>query len=105
MSKILARLKRARLKRAQCPTRRERARCERGQGMTEYIIIVALVAIAAIGVVTLFGDNIRKLFVGANEALSGETNVTITTNKSEARRFTKTRTLKTFGADNKGAKR
>ena len=27
----------------------------RGQGMTEYIIIVALIAVAAIGVTTLFG--------------------------------------------------
>jgi len=31
----------------------------RGQGMTEYIIIVALIAIAAIGVFTAFGDVVR----------------------------------------------
>jgi len=31
----------------------------RGQGMTEYIIIVALIAIAAIGVFTGFGDVVR----------------------------------------------
>jgi Flp pilus assembly pilin Flp len=30
-----------------------------GQGMTEYIIIVALIAIAAIGVYSLFGQTIR----------------------------------------------
>ena len=36
-------------------------RGRKGQGMTEYIIIVALIAIAAIGVVSLFGDNIRAL--------------------------------------------
>lgn len=40
----------------------------RGQGMTEYIIIVALIAIAAIGVVTLFGDNIRSLFSSSEPA-------------------------------------
>ena len=45
---------------------------ESGQGMTEYIIIVALIAIAAIGVVTLFGDNIRDMFGASSEALSGE---------------------------------
>jgi len=45
---------------------------ETGQGMTEYIIIVALIAIAAIGVVTLFGDNIRDMFGASGEALSGE---------------------------------
>jgi Flp pilus assembly pilin Flp len=41
-----------------------------GQGMTEYIIIVALIAIAAIGVVTIFGDNIRKMFGASVNALA-----------------------------------
>ncbi|UTF59437.1 pilus assembly protein [Gilvimarinus sp. DA14] len=31
-----------------------------GQGMTEYIIIVALIAIAAITVYNLFGDTVRS---------------------------------------------
>jgi len=44
---------------------------EDAQGMTEYIIIVALIAIAAIAVVTLFGDKIRELFKGSTEKLSG----------------------------------
>ena len=43
-----------------------------GQGMTEYIIIVALIAIAAIGVVTVFGDNIRKLFGASVDALANK---------------------------------
>ncbi|MBN2693477.1 Flp family type IVb pilin [bacterium] len=47
-------------------------RKEEGQGMTEYIIIVALIGIAAIGVVTFFGDNIRDLFTTSNNALSGK---------------------------------
>ncbi len=34
-------------------------RTQRGQGMTEYIIIVALIAIAAIAVYTAFGGVIR----------------------------------------------
>ncbi len=50
-------------------------RKNRGQGMTEYIIIVALIAIAAIGVITLFGDNIRKLFGMSADALAGNDNV------------------------------
>jgi pilus assembly protein Flp/PilA len=50
-------------------------RKRRGQGMTEYIIIVALIAIAAIGVITLFGNNIRKLFGASAEALAGNENV------------------------------
>jgi Flp pilus assembly pilin Flp len=47
----------------------------RGQGMTEYIIIVALIAIAAIGIITLFGNNIRKLFGASAEALAGNESV------------------------------
>ncbi len=49
---------------------------KRGQGMTEYIIIVALIAIAAIAVITLFGDNVRQLFASSAEALAGNDNVT-----------------------------
>ena len=49
----------------------KRNRKNRGQGMTEYIIIVALIAIAAIAVVTLFGDNIRQLFGASAGALTG----------------------------------
>ena len=74
----------------------------KGQGLTEYIIIVALIAIAAIGVVTLFGDDIRRLFGGAANALSGDTNVTPTTEKAKTH-HTDTKTLKTFGQMNTGA--
>ena len=42
----------------------------RGQGMTEYIIIVALIAVAAIGVTTLFGKTVRTQ-VGAIAAAVG----------------------------------
>ena len=33
---------------------------QKGQGMTEYIIIVALIAVSAIGVYSLFGQTIRN---------------------------------------------
>jgi pilus assembly protein Flp/PilA len=75
---------------------------ESGQGMTEYIIIVALIAIAAIGVVTIFGDNIRDLFAGATNALAGEQKVKVGTEKARES-HTKTRTLKNFAEDNKGS--
>jgi len=77
-------------------------RGEKGQGMTEYIIIVALIAIAAIGVVTIFGDNIRDLFAGATNALAGETKVQVGSEKARLS-HTKTKTLKTFAEDNKGS--
>jgi hypothetical protein len=47
----------------------------RGQGMTEYIIVVSLIAIASIGVTTLFGNNIRELMGMAADALAGDDNV------------------------------
>ena len=56
-------------------TKKNILRKRRGQGMTEYIIIVALIAIAAIGVITLFGNNIRRLFGASADALAGETDV------------------------------
>ncbi len=43
-----------------------------GQGMTEYIIIVALIAIAAIGVFTAFGDVARQQVAGMATELAGE---------------------------------
>ncbi len=54
----------------------------RGQGMTEYIIIVALIAISAIGVVSVFGDNIRKIFGASVNALAN--NATANTNAKKA---------------------
>jgi Flp pilus assembly pilin Flp len=48
---------------------------KRGQGMTEYILIVSLIAIASIGVTTLFGNNIRTLFGLAANALAGDDNL------------------------------
>lgn len=42
-----------------------------GQGMTEYIIVVALVAIAAIGVYTAFGKTLRGQMAVTAQALAG----------------------------------
>ena len=47
-------------------------RSESGQGMSEYLIIVALIAVAAIGVVTVFGKDIRELFAASTGSLAGE---------------------------------
>nr|WP_229448365.1 hypothetical protein [Massilia sp. CF038] len=43
-----------------------------GQGMTEYIIIVALIAVAAIGVYQAFGDVIRGQTSVAASSLAGQ---------------------------------
>jgi Flp pilus assembly pilin Flp len=49
-----------------------RQRAERGQGMTEYIIVVALVAVAAIGVYNLFGTTLRNQMAGVTLGLAGK---------------------------------
>ena len=48
-----------------------RRRCA-GQGMTEYVIIVALVAVAAIGIYTLFGQTLRNQTAGLALEVSGQ---------------------------------
>jgi Flp pilus assembly pilin Flp len=43
-----------------------------GQGMTEYIIVVALVAVAAIGVYSFLGQTLRSQTAGIALELSGQ---------------------------------
>ncbi|MEW6720169.1 MAG: hypothetical protein AB1346_06955 [Thermodesulfobacteriota bacterium] len=51
--------------------KRTTGRNRRGQGLTEYIIITALVAIAAIGIVNIFGNQLRNQFHTIVTAMSG----------------------------------
>lgn len=44
-----------------------------GQGMTEYIIITALIAIAAIGAFTFFGGTVRGQMAVMAKELGGQT--------------------------------
>lgn len=45
---------------------------QRGQGMTEYIIIVALIAVAAIGVFRFYGQTARSQVAVAAQELAGQ---------------------------------
>lgn len=47
-------------------------RKQAGQGMTEYIIIVALIAVAAIGVYSFFGGTIRAQTAGMAQEMAGK---------------------------------
>lgn len=58
---------------------------QRGQGMTEYIIIVALIAVSAIGIYAAFGKTIRNQVAGlagevAGSPNSGQSNAAATAN-------------------------
>lgn len=46
---------------------------EAGQGMTEYLIVVALIAISAIAVFSFFGQTMRHQVAGIAAELSGKT--------------------------------
>jgi len=53
-------------------TQKKQPKKQRGQGMTEYIIIVALIGVAAIGVYRLFGDTVRQQMAGLSNELAGQ---------------------------------
>lgn len=74
-------------------------RDQRGQGMTEYIIIVALIAIAAIGIVTIFGEDIRQIFYGSSQALTGDTDVKVKDTRGE-QKYVRGKSLKNYGKSN-----
>lgn len=57
-------------------TRASAKKSQRGQGMTEYIIIVALIAVAAIATYQFFGQTIRSQTAGIAQEVSGQSAAT-----------------------------
>jgi type IV pilus assembly protein PilA len=51
-------------------------RRQAGQGMTEYVIVVALIAVAAIAIVQVFGQQLRENFYTMAKALAGQSTQT-----------------------------
>ena len=45
---------------------------QRGQGLMEYLILVALVTVASIGVVRVVGSNISRQYAKINKSLGSE---------------------------------
>ena len=78
----------------------ERASKRSGQGLTEYIIIVALVAIAAIGVVNIFGNQLRHQFSTIIASMSGSS-VQVTSLATKGKQQTNQRTLKDYASENR----
>lgn len=75
---------------------------QRGQGMTEYIIIVALVAVAAIAVYQSFGRVIRSQTAAIANELAGQSSSKAISSAGkaakEANRQIKNKSLKNYGA-------
>ncbi len=86
------------------PTRNVIRRQQRGQGMTEYIIITALIAIAAIAAVTFFGGTVRAQVGAMGKELGGQ-DATSTINRaknqgnSAATAGEKTKKLDSYGSN------
>ena len=78
----------------------ERIAKQSGQGLTEYIIIVALVAIAAIGVVNIFGNQLRHQLSTIVAAMSGSS-VQVQSLAAKAKQQTNQRTLKDYASENR----
>ncbi len=77
-----------------------RAALQRGQGMTEYIIIVALISVAAIAVYQLFGQVVRSQTAAMVREIAGEDGTTESRAAQTAAKTVKsqtaTRSLKSF---------
>lgn len=58
---------------------------QKGQGMMEYVIIVALIAVAAIGIYSAFGKTVRVQTAGLAQEVSGqEASIANATNAANA---------------------
>lgn len=44
----------------------------RGQGMSEYLVLVAMIAVLSIAVLGLFGNSARNMIASAGSTLSGD---------------------------------
>jgi Flp pilus assembly pilin Flp len=65
-------------------SQRQTRQSQRGQGMTEYIIIVALIAIASIAVYQFFGNTVRNQTAAIAQELAGNDGTTAKTNAQTA---------------------
>ncbi len=67
-------------------------RSVRGQGLTEYIIIVAMIAIASIVAVSYFGDSVKSSFRAMGSELTGGAQVNMVTETTAAEAASKAAT-------------
>jgi hypothetical protein len=64
---------------------------QRGQGMSEYIIITALVAVAGIGLFAAFGDTLQNQIAGMSQEMAGKSGATDITNANTTATRARTR--------------
>ena len=55
--------------------RRRFRKAERGQALVEYVILIAVVALAALFVLGAFSDRLREMIAGVTNTLGGDAEV------------------------------
>lgn len=69
---------------------------QKGQGLIEYLILVALMAVATIGVVTILNSTVNSKFVQVIDALQGREKATKTNMQRTKDSDTKKRNMSDF---------
>ena len=60
-------------------------KCKKGQGLVEYLILVALIAVSTIGVIKVVGNNVAAQYENINRALGAKNSQKLTiSNSSDA---------------------
>ena len=77
-----------------CNPKLRKKRFQRGQGMTEYIVIVALIAVAAIAVYQLFGQVVRSQTAAIVNEVGGVSGTTQQATAAAAAALTTAQTTK-----------
>lgn len=73
---------------------------EKGQGMTEYIVILALVVISAIGVYSFLGKTLRNQVAGIAKEISGQSAQQELTEAKNAATEAAAKAKQNYGLDN-----
>ncbi len=72
---------------------------QNGQGLIEYLLIVALIGVTAMGIMGVIGNSLQKKFAAINNALGGHDEVTTTQVKVTEASLYKQRNMSDFMKD------
>ncbi|HLV49075.1 MAG TPA: pilus assembly protein [Aliidiomarina sp.] len=73
---------------------------QQGQGMTEYIVILALVVVSAIGVYSLLGKTVRNQVAGVAKEIAGQSAEQELNEAKNAAQNASTKAKKDYGLNN-----
>jgi len=77
---------------------------QKGQGLVEYLIIVAIMAVGAMGVIRVLGHTTKARFAQVTSALSGDAGSSVTVEKVQKQHYRKS-DMSDFFKGSRGNKR